>query len=121
MGGCLTWLILIAAAVGLLVSLIRWFEQVTEAVDLGWWNKVTILVMMPPAVWFFRSRVSAGRPSIVPRHEPAMGFGLNAPAKPQAVASSAAPRKMKKSAIDPTQVEKLRQKMREQGMLDDET
>lgn len=113
MGGCLTWLLFIIGGIGLLVSLIRWFEQITEAVDLGWWNKVTILLVAPPAVWLFPSRVSAGRPSMVPRHEPAMGFGLPAtPAKPQA-----APAKMKKSGIDPEQVEKLRQKMRDQGML----
>ncbi|HTL28505.1 MAG TPA: hypothetical protein VL282_04770 [Tepidisphaeraceae bacterium] len=107
---------MIIAGVLLLVSLIRWFEQVTEAVDLGWWSKVTLLLLMPPAVWFFPSRVSAGRPSMVPRHEPAMGFGLSA--KPQAAdASAPAPRKMKRSSIDPAQMEKLRQKMREQGML----
>jgi hypothetical protein len=112
MGGCLTWLLVIAGAVALLVSLIRWFEQITEAVDLGWWNKVLVLLMIPPAVWFFPSRVSAGRPSMVPRHEPVMGFGLNP--KPPPMPSEG---KLKKSAIDPEQVEKLKQKMREQGML----
>lgn len=116
MGGCFSWLMLIVAGVLLLVSLIRWFEQVTEAVDFGWWNKVTLLVVMPPVVWFFPSRVSAGRPSMVPRHEPAMGFGL--PTKPPAAEPGAqAQKKMKKSSIDPAQMEKLRQKMREQGML----
>jgi hypothetical protein len=115
MGGCITWLIVIAVGVTLLVSLIRWFEQVTEAVDRGWWNKVLVLLMAPPAVWFFPSRVSAGRPSMVPRHEPAMGFGL--PAKPPATEPGTSPPKMKKSSIDPAQLEKLRQKMREQGML----
>jgi hypothetical protein len=117
MGGCITWLIVIAGGLALLVSLIRWFEQVTEAVDRGWWNKVLVLLMAPPAVWFFPSRVSAGRPSMVPRHEPAMGFGLNQPVKPQAADGAAPAPKMKKSAIDPAQVEKLKQKMREQGML----
>src|SRR5690242_16671140 len=80
-----------------MVTFIRWFEQTAEAVDNGWWNKVTVLLLMPFAVWFFPSRVSAGRAVPVPHHEPVRGFGSlpktaeashapDDPAKRQAVA-----------------------------------
>src|SRR5436190_217271 len=62
-------------AVFVLVSFIRWFEQTAEAVDNRWWNKVTVLLMMPFAVWFFPSKISAGRATPVPKHEPVRGFG----------------------------------------------
>ena len=114
--GCFYSLLLLALFVFIVVTMIRFFEQVTEAVDNGWWNKVFVLLAMPFTVWFFPSRVSAGRPSMVPRHEPAMGFGLNPPLV-QPPAGDVPARKVKKSAIDAEQVEKLKQKMREQGML----
>ncbi len=133
--GCFTWIFWVAGSVLLLVSVIRWFEQTTEAVDNGWWNKLAILMLMPLAVWFFPSRVSAGRGFPVPLHEPVRGFGKlpkngsDSPASP----SSAQPppgtpaefigmpvipmAKKAKPAPDPEQIAKLKQKMREQGML----
>jgi hypothetical protein len=123
-----------------LVTLLRWFEEATEAVENRWWNKVIVLIAMPFAVWFFPSRVSAGRPSAVPRHEPVRGFGkvsLN-PTEPVAKTQAAAddrpppgtpkefiglpkipPKKPSgaKSALDPDKIARLKQKMKEQGML----
>ncbi len=60
--GCFTWMLLAAGVIFLMVSLIRWFEQIIEAVRRGWWSKTCILVAMPLAVWFYPSRVAAGRP-----------------------------------------------------------
>src|SRR5262245_8593273 len=74
-GGCVSWLLILAGGVLGLVTLLRWFEQATEAVENRWWNKVIMLVVIPPSVWFYPSRISAGRPSAVPRHEPVRGFG----------------------------------------------
>ena len=108
MQGCFVWLMLLAGGVFVILTAIRWFEQTAEAVDNGWWNKTALLVLMPFAVWFFPSRVSAGRPTMVPRHQPVEGFGMPVKAKP------VSPRP---PGPDPAQVEKLRQKMREQGML----
>src|SRR4029077_4158272 len=79
---CFTWFILIAGFIFLMVTLLRWFEQITEAVDLGWWNKVTMLVFMPFTVWFFPSSTTAGRPTPFPRHEPVRGFGTLGRSKP---------------------------------------
>ncbi len=73
--GCFTWLVLLVGFVVVMMSLIRWFEQATEAVEIGWWNKVFVLLAMPFTVWLFPSRVSAGRPTMAPRHEPVRGFG----------------------------------------------
>ncbi len=147
---CLTWIALLVGAVLFMVSLLRWFEQVTEAVELRWWNKVFVLVVAPFTVWFFPSKVAAGRPTAVPRHEPVRGFGSvpltpKAEAPPVARASASIapssppatdgpppgtpkefiglpkiPPKKKPTAIDPDKVAKLKQKMREQGMLGDE-
>lgn len=75
MGGCFSWLILAAAFVFVMASLLRWFEQTTEAVDTGDWNKLTILVVFPFMVWRYQSKVVAGRPVPVPHHEPVKGFG----------------------------------------------
>ena len=143
--GCFTWLLLLIGFVFVVVSLIRWFEQVTEAVELGWWNKVFVLLAMPFTAWFFPSNVSAGRPTMVPRHEPVRGFGSlpkggivdpAAAAPPESLAAPASepppgtpaeflvkpvppPPKPKsaRAAIDPEKLAKLKQKMREQGML----
>src|SRR5215207_11344525 len=73
--GCFTTILFLVGGVFVMVTMIRWFEQVTEAVELGWWNKVFVLLAMPFTVWFFPSRVSAGRPVMPPRHEPVRGFG----------------------------------------------
>jgi hypothetical protein len=105
--GCFSTILAIIGAIFVLVSMIRWFEQASEAVQLGWWNKIFVLLACPFAVWLFPSRIAAGRPFPVPHHEPVRGFGSMPkppPAKPQA-------------AIEPDKFAKLRQKMREQGML----
>ena len=114
---CFSWLIFVAGGIFVMVSIIRWFEQVTEAIDERMWNRATLLVVLPLTVWFFPSRVSAGRPSAVPHHDPAMGFGV-APPKP--VEGAAPPPRKKRSAVDPEAIAKLKQKMKEQGMLEDE-
>src|SRR4051812_26084799 len=75
MGGCFSGLLAIAALILVITSMIRWFEQVSEAVDNRWWNKLFILIAVPPSVWFFPSRVSAGRPVPVPLHEPVRSMG----------------------------------------------
>ena len=72
---CFAWLVLIGVGVFVMVSLLRWFEQTSEAVERREWNRVALLVMVPFAVWFFPSKVSAGRPTAVPRHVPIRGFG----------------------------------------------
>jgi hypothetical protein len=97
---CFAWLLLIGVGVFVMVSLLRWFEQTSEAVERRDWNRVALLVAVPFSVWFFPSRVSAGRPTAVPRHEPVRGFGalpkertVAADAKPQA-AGAPAPAKL---------------------------
>ena len=141
---CFSWLILIVGGVFLVLSLIRWFEQITEAVQNGWWNKTVLLVIFPFAVWFYPSRVAAGRPSPVPLHEPVRGFGSvpKARAAPATATASTTPssdqpppgtpaeflvkpkvppkKAGNRPSIDPDKLAKLKQKMREQGMLRDE-
>ncbi len=75
MQGCFSWLILGGAFVFAIASLLRWFEQTTDAVDTRDWNKLTILMVFPFMVWKYESKVIAGRPVPVPRHEPVKGFG----------------------------------------------
>ena len=157
--GCSTTILFLAGFVMMMVTFIRWFEQTTEAVDNGWWNKIFVLLICPFTVWFFPSPVNAGRRSPVPRHEPVRGFGslpktpsAPAPAPPRAteeaerpaaepagLAAAAGapadepppgtpkeflglpkvppPKPRGKSGIDPEKIAKLKQKMREQGML----
>jgi hypothetical protein len=131
-----------------MTTMIRWFEETMAAVDARWWNKVAVLVLMPFTVWLFPSRVSAGRPTMVPRHEPVRGFGKvkledDPPAGPPmptdvpAAASQDGPppgtpkeflgmpvippkKKSARPAVDPEKLAKLKQKMREQGMLGEE-
>jgi len=135
--GCFTTILFLIGAVFVMVTMIRWFEQATEAVELRWWNKVFVLLAMPFTVWFFPSSVSAGRPTMPPRHEPVRGFGslpkggivdpvaptedgpppgtppdfLVKPTPPPPKTRSARP------PVDPDKIAKLKQKMREQGML----
>jgi hypothetical protein len=151
MQGCFIWLLMLAGAVFVIMTLQRWFEQTAEAVDNNWWHKLLLLICMPFAVWLFPGKVVAGRPTPVPRHEPIRGFGTIKP-PPQAKASSPmpppaqdveiptarvasasdapppgtpkeflgkpiVPPKKKPAAIDPDKLAKLKQKMREQGML----
>src|SRR4051812_49385099 len=73
--GCFYTIVFLAGFVFVMVTFIRWFEQTAEAVDNRWWNKVSVLLMMPFAVWFFPSKVAAGRSTPVPKHEPVRGFG----------------------------------------------
>ena len=127
-----------------MMTLLRWFEQTTEAVDNGWWNKLLLLVCMPFTVWLFPGRVAVGRPTPVPHHEPVRGFGTVKPRAPAVdpppddipvarVASASdgpppgtrieflgmpvIPPRKKPAPIDADKLAKLRQKMREQGML----
>ncbi len=151
--GCFTTILFLAGGVFVMVTMIRWFEQATEAVELSWWNKVFVLLAMPFTVWFFPSRVSAGRPMMPPRHEPVRGFGKlprggivetiatdeaaphrNPPPEyrdrgqdqpppgtpPEFLVKPAIPPPRPKGArpaVDPEKLAKLKQKMREQGML----
>ena len=146
--GCFTTILFLVGGVFVMVTMIRWFEQVTEAVEFSWWNKVFVLLAVPFTVWFFPSRVSAGRPVMPPRHEPVRGFGklpkggiaeatLEPPADVPTPMPTAAdqpppgtppeflvkpqvpPPKPKgaRPAVDPEKLAKLKQKMREQGML----
>ena len=64
--GCFSTILLIVTFIFVIVTLIRWFEQVTEAVDNRWWNVAFVLLAMPFTVWLFPSRTSAGRPTAVP-------------------------------------------------------
>jgi hypothetical protein len=133
--GCFSTILFLGGFVFVMVTFIRWFEQTSEAVDNRWWHKLGILVAMPFAVWFFPSRVGAGRSTPVPHHEPVRGFGkVSLEPKQQPVPAvlqdqpppgtpkeflgipkitSAKPR----SGVDPDKLAKLKQKMREQGML----
>ncbi len=136
---CFTWIILIGGFLFVMVTLLRWFEQITDAVDEQAWSKVGLLVVVPFAAWRYESRSVAGRPTAFPRHEPIRGFGLNAnvrstpvePVNPEdqpppgtpkefLVIPKIPPRKPRgaKPAVDPEMLARLRQKMREQGMLD---
>lgn len=122
---CFAWVVLVAAAVMVLVTIVRWFEQVTEAVDQGWWGKVALLIVIPPSVWIYPSRISAGRPTAVPLHEPVRGFGKvplepsgqTPPVPPVAPAKKIA----RRAAVDPDKLARLKQKMIDQGMIDDES
>jgi hypothetical protein len=135
--GCFSTILLVVVFVLVVVTLIRWFEQIAQAVDHRWWNKVSVLTFMPFMVWFYQSRVTTGRPVPVPHYEPVQGrFG--APSSRAADAKAQArdqpppgtpkeflelpkvpPTKPKgaKPAVDPDKIAKLKQKMREQGML----
>jgi hypothetical protein len=116
MTSCFSWLIVLAGAIFVMASIIRWFEQITDAVDERMWNRVTLLLLLPLTVWFFPSKVSAGRPSAVPHHEPVLGFGV---APPRPGESPPTPPKKKRAPVDPQAVARLKQKMKEQGMLEE--
>jgi hypothetical protein len=122
MTSCFAWLAVVALAVFGMASLIRWFEQITDAVDGSHWNRVITLLVVPWMVWLYPSKVSAGRPTAFPRHEPVRGFGIG-PTMPSDAPQPAAPpvsKKKPRAAADPDQIAKLREKMREQGMFEDE-
>ena len=148
MSVCFTWFVLIFAAVFLMVSLLRWFEQTTDAVDQRDWSKLVVLVVAPLTTWLYPSRVSAGRPVSVPHHDPVRGFGglpkggigepktqeipmaQRAPARAEDgpppgtpaefIGMPNIPPRKPKRQVDPEQLEKLRRKMKEQGMLPDD-
>lgn len=113
MTSCFAWLLLIGFAIFMMVTLIRWFDVVTEAVDHKEWARVAILVLIPLTAWRYESKLSSGRPGFIARHQPVMGFG-DVAAKPPP------PKKKKKAGIDPEAIAKLKAKMQQQGMLDEE-
>src|SRR5688500_16388004 len=134
--GCFTSIVFLAGFLFIGISMIRWFEQTAEAVDARQWRHLLTLIFFPFAVWMFPSRISAGRPTPFPLHERVRGFGTMSlapkagtqdvvaqgrPAEagrpPVAEAPKAVPKVMRKSGIDPEQVAKLKEKMRQQGML----
>ncbi|HEX8521409.1 MAG TPA: hypothetical protein VF669_04075 [Tepidisphaeraceae bacterium] len=135
---CLTWPILIIGFIFVMVTLLRWFEQITAAVDNRQWNQVALFIFMPFAVWLFPSPARLGRETAVPHHEPVRGFGLSTPtpARPAPAADDQPPPGTppeflvkptipskpapKRPSADPEKLAKLQQKMREQGMLDEE-
>jgi len=75
MGGCLSTILFVVTCIFSMASLIRWFEQTADAVDVRDWNKLTLLLACPFMVWRYESKVVAGRPMPVPHHEPVKGFG----------------------------------------------
>src|SRR5881392_942912 len=81
---CFTTILAVVLGVFLLASLIRWFDEATEAVANGWWNRVSLLLLFPFSCWFYPTRVAAGRPTPVPHHEPVRGFGSIPKSKPAA-------------------------------------
>src|SRR5258705_12184167 len=85
---CFTTIVAIVLGVFLLASLIRWFDEATEAVNNGWWNRVSLLLLFPFSCWFFPSKVAAGRPTPVPHHEPVRGVGSLGKSKPTPTTSS---------------------------------
>jgi hypothetical protein len=143
--GCFKVILAAVGFVLVMITFIRWFEQTAEAVDNGWWNKLVLLLICPFVVWFFPSRVGVGRLNPVPRHEPVRGFGSlpkpNSTVRPHAGTESgsstsstsvsepppgtprefmempAIPPARPRSSPDPEQLAKLREKMRQQGML----
>ena len=75
MQGCFLSLLCLGLFLFVVLSLIRWFEQTVIAVEERRWDRITLLVLFPFAAWFYPSRVVAGRPIPVPRHEPVRGRG----------------------------------------------
>lgn len=119
--GCFSVVIVLVLGVFMMVTFIRWFEHTADAVDRGAWRELMMLIVMPFAVWILPSRVSSGRPIPVPKHEPVRGFGT-IKSKSNGLAEASPPLEapkpaVKKSGIDEELVEKLRKKMRDQGML----
>src|SRR6266550_2572726 len=140
---CVSTILAVVVGVFMLASLIRWFDEATEAVQNGWWNRVSLLLLFPFSCWFYPTKVAAGRPTPVPHHEPVRGFGsmpknrstpapTAAPEPQPRVVTSAddqpppgtpkeflekpkIPPKKPKAALDPEKIAKLKAKMREQG------
>ena len=147
---CLGYIFILFAIAFALLTLLRLFEQVADAIDHRWWSKLFALLMCPFTVWMFPSRVALGRPTAVPMHQPVRGFGSLPKQKtdptpdraipqspvpvlpiddgpppgtpPEFLVKPQVPPKKAKPAnpIDADKIARLRQKMREQGMLGDE-
>jgi hypothetical protein len=145
---CFSTIVAIVMGVFLLASLIRWFDEATEAVQNGWWNRVTLLLLFPFSCWFYPTKVAAGRPTPVPHHEPVRGFGSLPKSRPEPAGTPTPaptpapasapddqpppgtpkeflekpkiPPKKPRPELDPEKIAKLKAKMREQGMLGDE-
>ena len=131
--GCFQFILAAVGFVLVMITLIRWFEQTVEAVDNRWWNKLSLLLLCPFVVWFYPSSVGTGRATAVPHHEPVRGFGSVPREKQPAVSHDQPPpgtpteflgmpkipppRPKGKSSLDPDKVAKLKEKMRQQGML----
>lgn len=158
MTGCFAWLLLIGGGIFVIMTLIRWFEHTTDAVERRAWDKVMLLLAMPFAAWMYPSRVVAGRPVPAPLHQPVRGRGgMKTPAGAESTQTAPEQATMPASAMspappagaddgpppgtpkeflgmpkvpppakkgagahDPEKLAKLRQKMREQGMLPDD-
>src|SRR3954466_7305768 len=99
---CFSTILAIVMAVFMLASLIRWFDEATEAVQNGWWNRVSLLILFPFSCWFYPTKVAAGRPTPVPHHEPVRGFGSLPKTKPVAapIAQDQAPAARPASTAD---------------------
>jgi|SRR5438132_3653818 len=133
---CFSTIFAIVLGVFMLASLIRWFDEATEAVQNGWWNRTILLLLFPFSCWFYPTKVAAGRPTPVPHHEPVRGFGSLPKSKPapspaaedqpppgtppEFLTKPQIPPKKPKPELDPDKIAKLRAKMRQQGMLGDE-
>src|SRR5258706_1939468 len=132
---CLSTILAVVVGVFMLASLIRWFDEATEAVQNGWWNRVSLLLLFPFSCWFYPTKVAAGRPTPVPRHEPVRGFGSMPKSKPTPTPAfedqppPGTPKEFltkpqipptKKAELDPGKIANLKAKMTEQGMLGDE-
>jgi len=146
---CVSTILAVVVGVFMLASLIRWFDEATEAVQNGWWNRVSLLLLFPFSCWFYPTKVAAGRPTPVPRHEPVRGFGSLPKSKPTPTPLSQEqprvatptlsaddqpppgtpkeflekpkiPPKKPKVELDPEKIARLKAKMKEQGMLGDE-
>lgn len=147
---CLGYILILFAIAFALLTLLRLFEQVADAINHRWWSKLFALLVCPFTVWMFPSRVALGRPTAVPKHEPVRGFGslpkqkpvsTPDPTTPQAplpvvpiddtpppgtppeflVKPQVPPKKARPSnPVDPDKIARLRQKMRDQGMLGDD-
>jgi len=133
---CFSMILAVIVSVFMLASLIRWFDEATEAVQNGWWNRVSLLLLFPFSCWFYPTKVAAGRPTPVPHHEPVRGFGSMPKSKStptpapedqpppgtpkEFLEKPKIPPKKPKPDLDPDKIAKLKAKMREQGMLGDE-
>lgn len=134
MGTCFIWVLLLVGIIFSLMTLIRWFEQTADAFDNRHWHQLFLYLMMPFTVWLFPGRFNTSRQTMVPLHEPARGFGTvsrTPTASPRAtepppgtpkefLGLPKVPPKKSRAPLDQEKVAKLRQKMREQGMLDDQ-